>query len=225
MSNSVLSASAVEKKYRSGNLDLRVLSEANLEVTSGEFVSIQGESGCGKTTFLNVLAGLEVPDSGYISWGGQKLSGLKRNALARQRAIHLGIVFQSYYLVPELNASQNVYLNQRIANAGGSIEEAKELLRKVGLGDRFNQIPNTLSGGERQRVAIARALVTKPKVILADEPTGNLDEATGDSVMNLLQSICSETGTALVLVTHNPEHAARADRKLFLANGTLSEDR
>lgn len=225
MSDSVvIAARSVEKAYISGQTRLVVLKDVDLDIADGEFISIQGESGCGKTTLLNVLAGLEYPDKGYVEWNGEKVSVYDRNRIGRKRSAHLGIVFQSYHLVAELNSLQNILLNLRIAEGkirNQSVERARELLRKVGLGERERQLPSTLSGGERQRIAIARALVTRPRVILADEPTGNLDEKTGEVVMQLLQQICRETNTALVLVTHNPEHAARADRRLELSGGSL----
>ncbi len=210
------------KSYRTGAVQLPVLQGVDFQVAPGEFVSIQGESGCGKTTFLNVIGGLETPDSGYVKWNGVGLDGLNRNALARERARFIGIVFQSYYLVPEIDVLQNVLMAMRIAqqsSAKDSVAAAKTMLERVGLGDRGGQMPATLSGGERQRVAIARALLTRPRLILADEPTGNLDERTGNAIMDLLESLCRETQTALVLVTHNAEHAARADRQLTLTKG------
>lgn len=222
MNDLVLQSSDLVKSYQTGDFVLEVLKGVDLQAHSGEFISIQGESGCGKTTFLNLLAGLESPDLGNVKWGDFDIAFEKRNALARRRAEYIGIVFQSYYLIPEVNALQNVFMSHRIAyggNGGGGIAKAKELLERVGLGDRGNQMPATLSGGEKQRIAIARALLTNPKVILADEPTGNLDERTGDSVMELLQELCRERKTCLVLVTHNHEHAARADRQLILTEG------
>lgn len=224
MSSSVIDTREIGKCYRTGEVSLEVLSGLDLSVEMGEFVSIQGESGCGKTTLLNVLAGIESPDSGYVHWDGKSIATLSRNELARKRGAFLGIVFQSYYLVPEIDTLQNVLMGRRIVNGklgSEDFSEARTMLDKVGLGDRCHQLPNTLSGGEKQRVAIARALLTQPKVVLADEPTGNLDEATGEVVMNLLQSLCGETGTALVLVTHNPDHAARADRRLTLSHGRI----
>ena len=224
MSSPVIAARSVAKTYTSGQLKLKVLQNADLAVSKGEFVSIQGESGCGKTTLLNLLAGLETPDAGSIEWAGDDVSRFGRDRLSRRRGGYLGIVFQSYYLVPELNAVQNVLLNLRIAESATGVqgtERARDMLDRVGLGEREKQLPGTLSGGERQRVAIARALVTRPEVILADEPTGNLDQRTGDQIMKLLQDLCRQTETALVLVTHNAEHAGRADRPLILGEGIL----
>lgn len=224
MSELAIEAKGVRKSYVTGAVSLDVLRSVDLSVNSGEFVSIQGESGCGKTTLLNVLAGIESPDSGHVCWAEHSIEKLKRNPLARLRGEYIGIVFQSYYLVPEIDSLQNVLMARRI-NMGRigkkDIEDSKEMLRRVGLGDRCHQMPNTLSGGERQRVAIARALLTNPSVVLADEPTGNLDVVTGNRVMDLLQELCGEFRTALVLVTHNAEHAARADRKLILSQGVI----
>ncbi len=224
MSEVAIAASGVAKAYTTGESTLQVLESVDLSVAKGEFVSIQGESGCGKTTLLNVLAGIESPDSGYVQWGANRIEKLSRNALAVKRGGFLGIVFQSYYLVPEIDSLQNVLMSRRIVDGRvgkSEIEEARAMLARVGLGDRCHQMPNTLSGGERQRVAIARALLTNPSIVLADEPTGNLDEATGNRVMVQLRELCSEFGTALVLVTHNAEHAALADRQLTLSQGTI----
>lgn len=223
-----LSVRGLQKSYRVGDFVLPILKGVDLEVDSGSFVSIQGESGCGKTTLLNLFAGLETPDSGYVAWEGKSIHDKSHKAVTRLRATQIGIVFQAYHLVNEIDALQNVLLSLRIADpkGGGSrenVERAGSLLERVGLGDRRHQMPNTLSGGERQRVAIARALATKPRMILADEPTGNLDERTGNSIMDLLQNLCGESGTTLVLVTHNREHATRANRRLTLHDGALSE--
>lgn len=226
MSSYAIQAGGLAKSYQTGETKLQVLNGVGLVVAPGEFVSIQGESGCGKTTLLNLLSGLEAPDAGYVKWGDFDISSLGRDALARKRAQYLGIVFQSYYLVPEITALQNVFMAMRIAKRSTGKEDldrAKAMLERVGLGDRFQQMPGTLSGGERQRVAIARALLSEPKVVLADEPTGNLDERTGNSIMELLQALCRELDTALVLVTHNAEHAARADRQLTLTKGSFDE--
>lgn len=225
MSSCAVEAGDVAISYRTGEFTLKVLDGASLTVEDGEFLSVQGESGCGKTTLLNILAGIESPDTGYVNWEGEPIQGLKRDALARKRGGRIGIVFQSYYLIPEIDALQNVMMSQRVLTGkigDKDVKVAKDLLQRVGLGDRAGQMPNTLSGGERQRVAIARALMTNPKVVLADEPTGNLDEKTGNLVMDLLQQLCSEFRTSLVLVTHNKEHAARADRQLLLSKGKLA---
>lgn len=222
----VINAVNLRKSYQIGGAEIAVLTGASLQVSAKEFVSIQGESGCGKTTFLNTLCGIEYPDSGYVEWLGEKISDKPRNALAKQRAAYVGFVFQSYHLVPEIDALQNILISARIAKgkAGtGDIDRAKELLERVGLPNRGSQLPSTLSGGERQRVAIARALMNEPRVLLADEPTGNLDEATGERIMDLLEELCSLTQTALVLVTHNKEHALRASRQLTLTHGNLDE--
>lgn len=225
MSSPAIDTKDIAKAYLTGEVSLQVLLGVELTVARGEFVSIQGESGCGKSTLLNVLAGIESPDSGYVNWGGTAIESLGRDQLARRRCEYLGIVFQSYYLVPEIDTLQNVLMSRRIANTRidkSDVEDAKAMLARIGLGDRCHQMPNTLSGGERQRVAIARALFTNPAVILADEPTGNLDEATGNRVMDQLQELCGEAGASLVLVTHNSEHAARADRQLTLSQGRIN---
>ncbi|PTY03169.1 ABC transporter ATP-binding protein [Opitutaceae bacterium EW11] len=215
MSEPILSARAVRKTYQSGDRRIEVLSGVDLAVERSETVSIRGESGSGKSTLLNLLAGLDKPDAGEVIWGG----GLGLDV----RSTFLGMVFQSFYLIPELNALQNVLVARRIVGGIGSAERAraKDLLARVGLAERSHHLPSQLSGGERQRVAVARALMNQPQLVLADEPTGNLDERTGDSVIELLLGLCADTGTALVLVTHNAAHAAKTSRQLFLHNGVL----
>ena len=216
--SAVLRASGVRKTYLSGDRRIQVLSGVDFSVAAGESVSIRGESGSGKSTLLNLLAGLDTPDSGEIVWGTHGRPQIQH------RATFLGMVFQSFYLIPELDALQNVIMARRIIATPGATERtrAAELLKRVGLTDRAHHLPAQLSGGERQRVAVARALMNQPKLILADEPTGNLDEKTGDAVIDLLLGLCAETGTALVLVTHNAAHAAKTARQLFLHNGVFS---
>ena len=219
----VLKAVGLRKDYRSGDRVIEVLRGADLLVAAGEAVSIRGESGSGKTTLLNLLAGLDAPDTGEIQWAGARVSGVSPGSLAGLRARFVGMVFQAYYLVPELDARANVLLARRILGPVGAAERerAGELLARMGLAERAHHLPSQLSGGECQRVAIARALMNRPQVVLADEPTGNLDERTGDLVIELLLGAGREQGAALVLVTHNPQHAARCDRPLLLHDGVL----
>lgn len=218
MSEPVLSARGVCKTYPSGDRRLDVLRGVDLVVAAGESVSIRGESGSGKSTLLHLLAGLDAPDAGELKWGGSADTGPER------RARFLGMVFQSFYLIPEIDALQNVLMARRILGGAGAAEKARarELLAKVGLAERAHHLPAQLSGGERQRVAVARALMNKPTLVLADEPTGNLDERTGEAVMDLLLALCAETQTALVLVTHNAAYAARCGRALQMHEGRLS---
>ncbi|MSU48351.1 MAG: ABC transporter ATP-binding protein [Opitutus sp.] len=220
MNNVVLSARALAKAYLSGDRQIAVLRDVTLEVAAGESVSIRGESGSGKSTLLNLLSGLDSPDGGAVQWA-------ESAPAPDRRARFLGMVFQAFYLIPELNAEENVLMASRILRRPGAAERAraKELLARVGLAERATHLPSQLSGGERQRVAVARALVNSPKLLLADEPTGNLDERTGDAVVELLLALCRETGTALVLVTHNAAHAAKTNRSLFLHDGILHEPR
>ena len=219
----VLTASGLCKHYRSGDRTIEVLRDAEIEVKAGESVSIRGESGSGKTTLLNLLAGLDASEGGEIRWGGAGTTGLNNNTLAGMRGRFLGMVFQAHYLIPEIDALANVLMARRILGRVGSSERARarSLLNRVGLAERGHHLPSQLSGGERQRVAIARALMNEPRVILADEPTGNLDERTGDAVIDVLLGAGAEQGAALVLVTHNPQHAAKCSRSLRLHEGAL----
>jgi predicted ABC-type transport system involved in lysophospholipase L1 biosynthesis ATPase subunit len=221
VSESILSARQVFKTFRSGDGRIEVLTGVDLEIGAGDSISIRGESGSGKSTLLNLLAGLDKPDQGELKWE------TRSNLDSTRRAKYLGMVFQSYYLIPELNARHNVLMAARIAGSIGSAEKARadQLLDQVGLKDRKTHLSTQLSGGEMQRVAIARALMNCPRVILADEPTGNLDERTGNSIMDLLLDLCAREKVALVLVTHNKEHAQRAARRTFLHLGQLTEER
>jgi predicted ABC-type transport system involved in lysophospholipase L1 biosynthesis ATPase subunit len=214
---SILEAAGLKKTYLSGERRLEVLHSVSLAVGEGESVSIRGESGSGKSTLLHLLAGLDAPDAGAVTWAGSADTG------AARRARFLGMVFQSFYLIPELDALGNVLMAARVAGKVGAAQRqrAKELLARVGLAERSHHLPSQLSGGERQRVAVARALMNSPRLILADEPTGNLDEKTGDAIIDLLLGLCAEQRIALVLVTHNATHAARTARALFMHEGKL----
>jgi predicted ABC-type transport system involved in lysophospholipase L1 biosynthesis ATPase subunit len=219
VSEPILSARGLRKTYRSGDGRIEVLHTIDLEVAAGQSVSIRGESGSGKSTLLNLLAGLDAPDAGTLAWAGSPDTGTAR------RAAFLGMVFQAFYLVPELDARANVLLARRIRGRidAAARRRADELLARVGLDQRAHHLPPQLSGGERQRVAVARALMNAPRLLLADEPTGNLDEASGDGVIELLLGLGRETGTALVLVTHNAAHAKKTDRQLLLREGRLHD--
>jgi predicted ABC-type transport system involved in lysophospholipase L1 biosynthesis ATPase subunit len=217
VSDPILSVAGVRKSYPSGDRRIEVLRDVSFIISASESVSIRGESGSGKSTLLNLFAGLDAPDAGKIELSGSTTI----DHAARGKLI--GIVFQSFYLIPELSALENVLMAARIAGKVGEKEKtrAKELLAKVGLADRSHHVPSQLSGGERQRVAVARALINAPKLLLADEPTGNLDEKTGESVIDILLGLCAETQTALVLVTHNAAHAGRCARRFVLHEGVL----
>ena len=224
MNEIILRAKEIKKSFKSPNGEtIDVLRGANLEIARGQSISLRGESGAGKTTFLNVIAGLEFPTSGEIYWDGQRVDNLSNSKQARLRAGFMGFVFQNYCLVPELNALENVELAARIAGKfdASARKRPKELLDSVGLSGRLRHLPSQMSGGEKQRVAIARAVMNNPRVILADEPTGNLDEATGLEVMDIFLTLCSSYSTSLLLITHNPEFAARTSAQVKLAAGVL----
>jgi lipoprotein-releasing system ATP-binding protein len=220
---SVLAAAALRKNYPSGDRTIEVLRGVDFAIGPGESVSIRGESGSGKTTLLNLLAGLDRPDGGTLAWAGEPVHTLKLTQLTRRRGRFLGMVFQGHYLIPEIDARANVFMGARVVGDAGreARERAAGLIARVGLAGRAHHVPAHLSGGERQRVAIARALINRPRVILADEPTGNLDERTGNAVIDLLLELCAQEQTALVLVTHNPEHARRTQRRVLLHLGRL----
>lgn len=216
MAEPILTARGLTKSFQSGDRRIQVLRGVDVDVNASESVSIRGESGSGKSTLLSLLAGLDAPDAGTVEWADAP-------ANPDRRAAFLGIVFQSFYLIPELDTLQNVLMASRILRVPGVAERARaaELLARVGLAERAAHLPSQLSGGERQRVAVARAMMNSPRLILADEPTGNLDEKTGDGVIDLLLGLCADTGTALVLVTHNVTHAAKTQRALFLRDGVF----
>ena len=223
MTRPVLCARQLRKSYQSGRNAVAVLRGVDLVLQPGESMSIRGVSGSGKSTLLQLLAGLEQPDGGEIQWEGQGIDPRRVGELSRQRARFLGMVFQSHYLMPEMNVLENVLLAARIAGrlSRQDGDRARSLLRELGLGERESHLPQQLSGGECQRVAIARALINSPRLILADEPTGNLDEANGAEVVELLLRMATEKGTAIILVTHHPGHAGRTGIRLGLHEGVL----
>jgi putative ABC transport system ATP-binding protein len=215
----------VTKTYRRGGETLTVLDGMDLDVTRGEFLAFMGPSGSGKSTILNLLGGLDTPDRGTIVVEGTELGRLSRNELAAWRAVHVGFVFQSFNLIPVLTALENVELPLLLTPLARSKrrEHARYALEIVGLSDRMDHRPKQLSGGQEQRVAIARALATDPTMILADEPTGDLDRASADSVMDILMRLSKEHGKTIAMVTHDPVAAARATRLLHLEKGVLVE--
>ncbi len=216
-----LSVRDLHKAHAQGERTIHVLQGLELEVAPGETVAIVGKSGSGKSTLLALLAGLDRPDRGHVVLDGGALEALNETALARLRARSMGIIFQQFQLVQTLTALENVMLPAEILGDKDVATHARSLLESVGLGERLHHFPSQLSGGEQQRVAIARALAGRPRLVLADEPTGNLDAETGQLVMDLLFRLLREQGTALVLVTHDPECAARCDRVLTLHGGRL----
>jgi putative ABC transport system ATP-binding protein len=199
---------------------LAILKGVSLEVAAGEAVGIVGPSGSGKTSLLMLLAGLERPTAGGLTVAGQDLTGLDEDALARFRRDHVGIVFQAFHLIPTMTALENVAVPLEFAGRRDAFPRAEDALRRVSLGHRLTHYPGQLSGGEQQRVALARAMVAGPRLILADEPTGNLDRGTGAQVMDLLFSL-RDAGTTLVLITHDPGLAERCDRQVRIEDGLI----
>jgi putative ABC transport system ATP-binding protein len=211
----------VTKDYTEGSELRHVLKDAELSVEEGEFVAIRGRSGSGKSTVLNLVAGIDRPTSGEVFFGETALGRLSARERTLLRRDQIGFVFQFFNLIPTLSVLENVLLPAELAGLAGVRPRAVELLERVGLGDRHGSFPDRLSGGEQQRVAIARALVRDPRLVLADEPTGNLDDATGASVMELLDSMTRRAGRTLLLVTHSRELATLADRELTIEGGRL----
>ncbi len=213
--------SQLTKQVTTGDSTLTILSDVSFSIAAGEAVAVVGASGSGKSTLLGLLAGLDTPTSGSIHVDGQDLFALDEDGRAALRAQMLGFVFQSFNLLPSMTALENVMLPLELAGAANAAESARELLGRVGLAARLNHYPKQLSGGEQQRVAIARAFVTKPALLLADEPTGNLDAATGAEIIKLMFELNSEQGATLILVTHDAQLSQRCGRVLQLAGGML----
>ncbi len=224
----MIAVQGIEKTLRTGTRELAILKGITFSVERGEFVAILGASGSGKSTLLGLLAGLDTPSSGEVRLNGIAISYLKEDRLAEVRGRTLGFVFQSYQLIPTLTALENVLLpvelNASRAEARGGVERARSLLDAVGLGDRMEHYPVQLSGGEQQRVALARAFILKPPIVLADEPTGNLDSVNGQQVLRLLVDLNQQEGTTLVLVTHDPAVAELAHRRITLRDGMIVSD-
>ncbi len=217
----VLSASELGKQVSSPEGSLTILANINLQISSGEVVALVGPSGAGKTTLLALLAGLDHPSSGSVMLCGEQLETLDEDGRAQVRGRNVGFVFQSFHLVPSLTALENVMLPLELAEEDDASDRARVALDSVGLASRTGHYPRQLSGGEKQRVAIARAFVRSPSILFADEPTGNLDTASGDKVSQLLFDLNKQSGTTLVLVTHDKSLAAKCDRVIELEAGLI----
>jgi lipoprotein-releasing system ATP-binding protein len=219
--NSILSCKNIQKSYNDGNRELKILLGVDLEVREGEILAISGPSGVGKSTLLHIMGTLDTPTSGDVLYQGRALSSMGRNEINRIRNEEIGFVFQFYHLLPEFTALENVMMPAICKGASRKIAatRAEELLHTVGLAERMTHKPGQLSGGEQQRVAIARALYNKPSVVLSDEPTGNLDENTGGSIIDLIWKLNEEHGVTLVIVTHDDSLAAKAHRWIHMHGG------
>lgn len=220
----MLIAREVTKEYMSGEQKLAVLRDVSFTIPQGAFVAIVGPSGSGKTTLLGLLAGLDTPTRGTVVLDGADLGTLSENERARLRGEKVGFVFQTFQLIPTLTALENVQVPLELRGTDGAAERARELIGRVGLAGRGHHFPTQLSGGEQQRVAIARAFANSPRILFADEPTGNLDNVTGQRIFELLQSLNSDGGSTIVLVTHDATLASRASRIIRLLDGAIVED-
>jgi lipoprotein-releasing system ATP-binding protein len=220
----LVSARAVAKSYVMGKRSLEVLRGVSITIQRGDFLSLRGASGAGKSTLLHLIGGLDSPNAGEIWFDGKNLASMSNGELARLRNAKVGFVFQAYHLFPELNALENVCLPARIARTSPkeAASRGRELLARVGLKDRMEHRPYELSGGEQQRVAIARALINQPELVLADEPTGNLDSHTGQEIIDLLRSLRAERKTTLVIATHDAQLAASAPKVIELVDGRIA---
>jgi len=223
MSEFILSARGATKTYTMGQRSLEVLRGVSLDVARGDFLALRGASGAGKSTLLHLFGGLDTPNAGEIWFDGKNLNKLPESEIARLRNTHIGFIFQAYHLLPELDALENVCLPARMARmpAAQAEQRGRELLARVGLAARVDHKPFELSGGEQQRVAIARALMNEPELILADEPTGNLDSHTGAEIIDLLASLRTEKNTTLIIATHDASVAARAPKSVHLVDGRV----
>jgi len=223
MSEPILSVRGLTKSYIMVRRTLQVLRGVDLEVARGEFLALRGASGAGKSTLLHLMGGLDQPNAGEIIFAGQNLAGYSEAKLTAFRMRQVGFVFQAYHLLPELDALENACLPARIARtpAAEAAARGRELLTRVGLADRLDHHPSELSGGEQQRVAIARALINGPELLLADEPTGNLDSKSGGEIVELLKALCAERRMTLIIATHDARVAAQAGRVIELIDGRM----
>ncbi len=217
----LLSARALNKSFQLNKRRIPVLKDVEVDVRAGEFVAIMGRSGSGKSTLLSLLAGLDSPDSGQVMLGEAEISAMNEEQLARIRRERIGFVFQSFHLIPTLTVRENIRFPLQLAGQNDE-KRIDDLLERTGLSERADSMPNQLSGGEKQRTAMARALVIQPDILFADEPTGNLDEDNAEQVMALLIDLQQRYHTALVIVTHDPDIAERADRLITLVNGEIA---
>jgi len=224
MSKILLQASGIRKSYDCGDKRIEILHGVNLETKRGEMTAIVGASGSGKTTLLQILGTLDAPNEGELTFNGQSLLNVSESILSRHRNSSIGFIFQFHHLLPEFSALENVMMPGRISGKPQKelAEHAEHLLARVHLGHRLHHRPGELSGGEQQRVALARALVMQPALLLADEPTGNLDTESGNRVFSFLHDLCRSLDLCVIMVTHNLELAAALDRKLTLVDGKLS---
>ena len=220
----MLIAKGLTKEYRTGDHHLVVLRDVSFEIAQGDLVAIVGPSGSGKTTLLGLLAGLDVPTRGQVMLDGVDLTHMSEDQRARLRGEKVGFVFQSFQLIPTLTAIENVQVPLELRGDSGAATRARELLTRVGLADRLDHFPMQLSGGEQQRVAIARAFANSPRILFADEPTGNLDGTTGGRIVELLETLNRESGSTVVLVTHDLGLAQRANRVIRLRDGAVISD-
>jgi len=221
---SLITLSGVRKIYSIGSVEVAALAGIDLEIAEAEFVAITGPSGSGKSTLMNIIGCLDVPTDGEYRLQGQEVGSLGENGLADVRSKQIGFVFQTYNLLPRLTAQENVSLPLVYAGLSNRNDRAMEALEKVGLSDRANHLPTELSGGQQQRVGIARALVTQPSILLADEPTGNLDSQSTEDIMSLLISLNKETNVTLIIVTHEPDIASMARRTVRIVDGKIDDD-
>lgn len=220
----MLVARELTKTYRSGDTLITVLRSVSFSIAARAFVAIVGPSGSGKTTLLGLLAGLDAPTSGTVLLDGTDLGPLSEDARARLRGEKVGFVFQNFQLIPTLTAAENVQVPLELRGASGARRQARDLLDRVGLADRAHHYPAQLSGGEQQRVALARAFANAPRVLFADEPTGNLDSDTGERIIALIESLNRDAGSTVILVTHDPALARRAGRIIRLSDGAVVDD-
>jgi putative ABC transport system ATP-binding protein len=220
----LLHCQSLSRTYRSGGRDLTVLKDISFSLESGGFLAILGPSGSGKTTLLGLLAGLDRPTTGTVHLDGQELGALDEDQRARLRVEKIGFVFQAFQLIPTLTAQENVQVPLELRGESGAAARARDLLHRVGLAGREHHYPAQLSGGEQQRVALARGFSIGPKVLFADEPTGNLDAGTGATIIDLMVELNRDVGTTLILVTHDPDLAGRSQRIIRLADGRVIAD-